>query len=667
LIERAEPKPDLSVVVVVYNMAREAPLTLLSLAADYQRHIDADDYEVIVVDNGSDPPFDPKELDRLTGNFRLLRIDQASPSPAQAINRGLTEARGDIVGVMIDGARIVTPGLLHFARHGVDLYDHALVATLGWYLGYDFQTRSMQCGYDDAREDALLRSIDWPSDGYRLFEIGAMDESSIDGWFQPIAESNALFLRRELWTLLGGVDERFDAPGGGLINFDTFRRALELPDAELVILLGEATFHQLHGGINTNAAHERQIDNWIGWACQYTTIRGRSVEVPRPGHPPTYVGTLPTAALARMVRAAVDPIPQYGLRPLGDTFDRDLLMSKPPRTSSETTAALVKLAEAELRHGRHAAACAVARLARRRASEEPEPQRLLSLVSPWLSEEVPPLAQRADYHLALGEALRIVRENEQAASHYDAALEIDGNLHVAHAGLAMMRMPGDDYLTWLARLYAALAPESVIEVGVFQGASLSLVQPPTVAIGIDPNPTVISGLKTETHIFAETSNAFFAARRPEKLLGGRPLSVAFIDGLHLFEQALRDFINLERWCGPGSVILFHDTLPLSESTQRRARETQFHTGDVWKTILCLKQYRPDLDIITIPTYPAGLTIVTGLNPAVNILDEKYEEALARFIDTSFSAVEGTLETMLNVVPNDWNFVREHLRRRWIIL
>ena len=664
MVDSVERKPNLSVVVVVYNMAREAPRTLLSLSAGYQRHIDADDYEVIVVDNGSNPPFDSKAIEGLSGNFRVIRIDDASPSPAQAINRGLAEARGDVIGVMIDGARIVTPGLLHFASHGAGLYDKAVVATLGWYLGHDFQTCSMQGGYDQSREDALLDAIDWPSDGYRLFEIGAMDESSVDGWFQPIAESNALFLRRQLWESLGGVDERFDAPGGGLLNYDTFSRVLECPDAELVILLGEATFHQLHGGFNTNAPRERQLDNLRRWYSQYEAIRGRPVDVLRLRRSPTYVGALPRAALARMVRAAVHPIPQYDEHPLGAGFDTAVWTGTLTRSSDETNAGLIDLAENEFRQGRYEAACAVARLIRERAPDEPEPQRLLSLVSPWLHPgEVPAESQRANYYLALGEAYRLLAENDAAAANYRAALSLNGDLHQAHVGLARLRLPGDGYLVWLERLYRELAPETAIEIGIRQGDSLARLQSPTIAIGVDPNPTVIYPLKTETHIFTETSDEFFARRRPEKLLAGRPLAVGFIDGLHSYEQALRDFINLEACCGPGSVILFHDTLPLDEATQRRTRETEFYTGDVWKTVLCLKEYRPELDIFTIATFPTGLTVVTGLDPTSRVLTDRYREAVAQFRDTSFASIEGIQDITFNIMPNDWSVVSARLKAR----
>lgn len=663
---RSRKKPAVSVVVVVYNMAREAPRTLYSLSAAYQQNIQADDYEVIVVDNGSNPPLQRKVIDDLTGNFHLIRIDGGSPSPGPAVNRGLAEAGGEIVGVMVDGARMVTPGLLHFARHGASLYEQAVVTALGWYLGYDFQGFAQQGGYDQAQEDALLQSIEWPNDGYRLFDIGTLDESSVDGWFQPISESNALFLRRDGWKSLGGFDERFDSPGGGLVNIDTFSRVIQAPGAQLVILLSEGTFHQLHGGTSTNAVPESQHLECQGWAKQYADIRGRSYEVPPRTHPPTFIGTLPRPVLAKMVRAAIQPSSRRFEEPLGTDFNKELWTSHYPRPADQTVAALVDLARNEISHGRFESACAVARLTRQRAPDEPEPQRILSLVGPWLNVLGPPQAQAAHYYLALGQAHRLLGENEIAASHYRRALTYNSNLADAHAGLSLLRMPGDDYLVWLERIYTSLAPESVLEIGIYQGVSLAKVRAPTKAIGIDPNPTITYPLRAETHIFAETSDQFFSQHRAQKLLGDRPLSVAFVDGLHLYEQVLRDFINLESCCGQRSIILLHDTVPLDEATQSRSMDTQFHTGDVWKVLLCLKHYRPDLDIFTIATAPTGLTVVTGLNPTSTILKDNYEEAVSRFIDTPFSSIESNRESALGMIPNDWNMVKTRLKQRGIL-
>jgi hypothetical protein len=666
LTAKFKRNPAVSVVLVVYNMAREAPRTLYSLSANYQRNIHPDDYEVIVVDNGSNPPLQAKAMAGLAGNFRLVRIDDAAPSPAAAVNRGLAEARGDVVGVMIDGARIVTPGLLHFARHGASLYDKAVVATLGWYLGYDFQGFAIQGGYDQAREDALLESINWPNDGYRLFEISTLDSSSMDGWFQPISESNALFIRREWWELLGGLDERFDAPGGGLVNLDTFRRVIEWPGAELVIPLGEGAFHQLHGGTSTNALPENQVVEFNGWLTKYSSIRGRSYDIPRPTHPPTFIGILPRPVLARMVRAATVPSSRHFEQPLGAGFNKELWTFTHACSANQSVAGLVELAQNEFRHGRFESACAVARLIRERAPEEPESQRMLSLLAPWLTVLGPPKSQLAEYHLALAEAHRLLGEMELAVSGYRTALTFDRNLVQAHIGLATVQMPGDFYYAWLDRFYTATAPETVIEIGVFDGASLARVRPPTLAIGVDPNPNVSHPLTAETHIFPETSDAFFARHGPDALLAGHPLGIGFIDGLRLYEQALKDFINLERYCGPRSVILFHNTIPLDEATQDRARETQFHTGDVWKTVLCLKHYRPDLDIFTIPTPWTGLTVVTGLDPTSRVLADRYEEAVAQFIDTPFSAVESNRESALNIIPNNWIIVQTRLQKRRIL-
>jgi hypothetical protein len=70
----------------------------------------------------------------------------------------------------------------------------------------------------------------------------------------PILESNALFLPRGLWNELGGYDEAFVEPGGGVVNPDTLSRACALPGTQLIRVVGEGTFHQIHGGLSTSSA-----------------------------------------------------------------------------------------------------------------------------------------------------------------------------------------------------------------------------------------------------------------------------------------------------------------------------------------------------------------------------------------------------------------------------
>ncbi|WP_168207239.1 glycosyltransferase family A protein [Tardiphaga sp. vice278] len=422
----ASRRPEVSVVVVVYNIPSQANRTMLSLSAGYQRHVSSEDYEVLVVDNGSTPPLDRATVESCGRNFRLIRIDDAEPSPASAANRGIAEARGNVIGVMVDGARIASPGLVHFAKHGAGLYKRSIVGALGWYLGHDYQRWGMSAGYDHQEEDRLLASINWPENGYRLFEISTMDESSVDGWLAPIAELNALFASRETWDLLGGLDERFDFPGGGLVNLDTFRRAVEFPESHLVLMLGEATFHQLHGGVATNSSPEKATINWEKWAAQYEQIRGQPYALPAPVNPVTYVGSLPQPVLARFVRAALHPARLYNTpSPLGDGFDPALWTALvPQRSSDHVIAELVDLAQRQFRAGNYAACAAVSRLVRKRDPSEPEAGRLLSMVCPWLPTASAPYPPNEDYHFAMSEAWRLIGENGLAEENSKIAREI---------------------------------------------------------------------------------------------------------------------------------------------------------------------------------------------------------------------------------------------------
>lgn len=656
--------PVLSLVVVCYNIARQLKRTLVSLSADHQRYIAKDDYEVIVVDNGSTPPLDAAVLDGLNGAFRLVHVNPAPPSPAHAINVGLAEARGQVIGVMVDGARIATPGFLHFAVRGAQLYERAVVATLGWHLGCDSSQRlAMEAGYDPEREEALLQSIAWPEDGYRLFEIAALDQSTCSGWFTVLGETNALFLPRRTWDELGGADERFDAPGGGLNNHDLYDRALRLPGAELVVLLGEATFHQMHGGVSSSADVRTFGETFRKWREQYEAIRGRRWTSAPAEARRTLLGTLPRPALMHFVRGAlypVRPVPGSKEPPLGDGFDSSVWSLKQTTEPADpVTRELTRLALEEFRAGRFTAAAAVARVARERDPDEPEPQRLLAMTSIWLPTLEPPTEHRVETLLALADARCIAGDPEGAARLYRDALAIEPNLVRAHNALARLRMPGDDYLTWLQRLHRALKPDTYVEIGVSTGNSLALAEPPTLAIGIDPEPMAGSTLKADTYLCAGTSDDFFS-RDGARALAGHTVKLAFVDGLHTFEQSLRDFINLEAHCGDRSVILLHDTVPLDEPTQRRERVATFWTGDVWKIVVALRTYRPDLDVFTIATQPTGLTVVTRLDPASRVLAERFDEVLGAVMPLRFEDVLGRLDETLNMVPNDWPLVAARL-------
>ena len=658
-----ERRPAVSVVVVVYNMAREAPRTLYSLSAAYQRDIAAEDYEVIVVDNGSSPPFDATVLDDLEGAFRLIRLDPAPKSPAHALNVGLAAARGDVIGLMVDGARMVTPGLLHFARVGVGMYPRAVVATLGWYLGRDQQRWALEAGYNKDREDRLLEQVNWREDGYRLFDISAADETTVDGWFGAICESNALFLSRENWTALEGVDERFDVPGGGFVNLDLIIRAFDLPDSVLVVLLGEGTFHQLHGGIATNANYRDITAAVTEWRTQYEAIRGR------PWAPPTktnraYIGALPRPALRHLTRAILDPA--AGI-PLGVTFDRTLWTLAPtPDPEDPTIAALVELIRTYVRDKRFAAATAVARLARKLAPDEPSIQELLQTSSAWLSgagdpNELGPL-WRPHYFVALGRAYGILGRTDEAMAAYEAALQINDDLADVYVEMARLRMPGASYSEWLDRLHADLVPSIYLEIGIAIADSFARARPPTIAIGVDPAPRPAHPLHTESHIFAETSDAFFSKNRLAALCPGQAVDFAFIDGLHVFAQSLRDFINVEAHCRPNGLIAIHDTMPFDELTQRPDRQRTFYTGDVWKLAACLRQCRPDLNIVTIPASPSGLTLVGNLDPTSRVLNDNYDEIVARFEHHDYKAFEDNMASILNIVPNEWSSFEQHFRK-----
>lgn len=283
-----KPEYHLSVVVVFYNMRRESRRTLFSLTNSYQQNLKGISYEVIAIDNGSEQPLDQHWVEGIGPNFRYLYYEPESPSPCGALNHGVQIAGSERVVLCIDGARITSPGMLYYSLLASRLHEKAFVYTLGMHIGPKLQNLLVDENYTQADEDRLLASVDWEHDGYSLFDISSPAHSSRGGYLSTLKESNCITLSRSLFERVGGYDLSFQSPGGGLANLDFFNRINDMEDIFPVMLLGEATFHQFHGGVATNVSLKEHPNK--KFREEYQTIRGKPYE-PHP-RKPVHFGTV---------------------------------------------------------------------------------------------------------------------------------------------------------------------------------------------------------------------------------------------------------------------------------------------------------------------------------------------------------------------------------------
>jgi hypothetical protein len=99
---------------------------------------------------------------------------------------------------------------------------------------------------------------------------------------------------------------------------------------------------------------------------------------------------------------------------------------------------------------------------------------------------------------------------------------------------------------------------------------------------------------------------------------------------------------------------------LDEITARRERKTDFWSGDVWKVVLILKKYKPDLKIFTVATQPTGLTIVTNLDSHSRILSEHYDDIIREYMNEDWVDSLELRYAMFSVIRNNWNDIIKRL-------
>lgn len=225
----------------------------------------------------------------------------------------------------------------------------------------------------------------------------------------------------------------------------------------------------------------------------------------------------------------------------------------------------------------------------------------------------------------------------------------------------------------LLEIQRQLMPSLYFEIGVESGKSLSLAK--CDAIGVDPMPRVSHKLGEQAKIIVSTSDRFFSTEAGHYLT--KNIDLAFIDGMHLFEFALRDFINVEKHCSDQALIIIDDIYPGHEAQADRDRRTRAWTGDVWKLHKILTQYRPDLFIATLDVYPTGLMLIAGLDRTNRVLNDKYDEVTAalkgelipgEYIARSgaWSGNDGRISKLINVL-NDAKVSNKKTKELVVIL
>ncbi len=155
-----------------------------------------------------------------------------------------------------------------------------------------------------------------------------------------------------------------------------------------------------------------------------------------------------------------------------------------------------------------------------------------------------------------------------------------------------------------------------LEIGVQTGFCLFKIKADK-KLAVDPEFKIKVTKKIKAYIkntsnfnnifFELTSDDFFEEKGPYiNSIGG--LDVVFIDGLHLYEQVLKDIKNSLKYLNKGGIILLHDCSPLSETAALRGMSSEevFATnppnwsgiwnGDVWKAVVEMRSERADLQI-----------------------------------------------------------------------
>ncbi len=582
------PKFDgITFIIAAYNMERQLVRTLKSLTPYYQE-AEPQELEIIIVDNGSTPPLTHAQFRDFPRVTKVLRVD-GKPSPVFGLNQAIEHAQFSNVALMIDGAHMLSPGVFKNAKAVLQMLNRPVINVPQYLLG-DISQNLRRSAEAYEREEAQLRSLNWPARGYSLFEYALVAGEAIQKDYQGSIESNCLITTKEVLRECGAFDERFDEPGAGLANIEIFLRLRHFHANQYVVLPGEGTFHQDHSGTTTGVSRDERMQLVDEYTANFTAITGN--ETVMNARPPFYYG---------IVRDVSKSVP---------TISRDFGEAK--------GRILQKLADIYVH---------------RAETGQQGPVPMLTL-NPRATEHdlravLPPLGQI-----------------EAKAKAQGASVE---RLH---------------YRNVLVDTHKIVKPQLYLEIGIDRGDSLALAS--CQSIGIDPTCEISTTITAPARIFRMESDVFFGNRQRCENIFQKGIDLSYIDGMHLAEYVVRDFMNVERWSAPRGVAMIDDCYPEQLEMAERERRFTAWCGDVYKFLLILQEYRPDLRVYVFEAfagpYRKGIAYITGLDPKSTVLYDHYDQIEADIFGDKYH-VRSIAELEERIAPTSISKLEEVLSAR----
>lgn len=150
------------------------------------------------------------------------------------------------------------------------------------------------------------------------------------------------------------------------------------------------------------------------------------------------------------------------------------------------------------------------------------------------------------------------------------------------------------------------SPKRILEIGTGRGGSTyfltKLGGKGSLIVTVDAEPKAKEAVALfrkdrgqKIHSVIGSSHDPATVERVASIVGGKPVDLLYIDGDHSYDGVKKDFDLYKKFCGPKSIVCFHDIIADYGAT--KGIESDIKTGEVYKFWGELKTQHEHLEIV----------------------------------------------------------------------